>query len=56
MDGKAFAGAYEVTPRNYAFGTADRFDEVTDMQRSVLDGRFVYIKNFMPNLTLVYRN
>ena len=26
------------------------------MQRSVLDGRFVYIKNFMPHLPLVYRN
>lgn len=56
LDGKAFAGAYEDAPRNYAFGTADRFDEVTDMQRSVLDGRFVYIKNFMPQLPLVYRN
>ena len=38
------------------FGTADRFDESTDMQRSVLDGRYVYIKNFMPELPLIYRN
>ena len=55
-DGKAFGGIYEDAPRNYAFGSADRFDEVTDMQRSVLDGRYVYIKNFMPNLPLIYRN
>ncbi|MDG1398877.1 MAG: sulfatase-like hydrolase/transferase [Polaribacter sp.] len=55
-DGKAFAGKFEETPRKYAFGTADRFDETTDMQRSVLDGRFVYIKNFMPQLPLIYRN
>ena len=55
-DGKAFAGPYEDQPRKYAFGTADRFDESTDMQRSVLDGRFVYIKNFMPELPLIYRN
>ena len=55
-DGKAFAGLFEDRPRKYAFGTADRFDESTDMQRSVLDGRFVYIKNFMPELPLIYRN
>ena len=55
-DGKAFAGPFEDKPRKYAFGTADRFDESTDMQRSVLDGRFVYIKNFMPELPLIYRN
>jgi N-sulfoglucosamine sulfohydrolase len=55
-DGKAFAGTYEEAARKYAFGSADRFDEVTDMQRSVLDGRFVYIKNFLPQLPLVYRN
>ena len=55
-DGKAIAGRYEEEARKYAFGTADRFDESTDMQRSVLDGRYVYIKNFMPELPLIYRN
>ena len=55
-DGKAIAGHYEESARKYAFGTADRFDESTDMQRSVLDGRYVYIKNFMPSLPLIYRN
>ena len=55
-DGKAIAGLYEDSPRKYAFGTADRFDESTDMQRSVLDGRYVYIKNFMPEQPLIYRN
>ena len=55
-DGKAIAGPFEEQPREYAFGTADRFDESTDMQRSVLDGRYVYIKNFMPELPLIYRN
>ena len=56
LDGKAFAGEYEQAPRKLIFGSADRFDESTDMQRSVLDGRFVYIKNFMPELPLIYRN
>ena len=26
------------------------------MQRSVLDGRYVYVKNFLPELPLIYRN
>ena len=56
MDGKAFEGVFEQSPRKYIIGSADRFDECTDMQRSVLDGRFVYIKNFMPELPLIYRN
>ena len=56
LDGKAFAGKYEEAPRKLIFGSADRFDESTDMQRSVLDGRYVYIKNFMPELPLIYRN
>ena len=56
MDGKAFAGDFEQSQREYIYGSADRFDESTDMQRSVLDGRFVYIKNFMPEHPLIYRN
>ena len=56
LDGRAFAGKYEEAPRKLIFGSADRFDESTDMQRSVLDGRYVYVKNFMPELPLIYRN
>ncbi|MDA8763535.1 sulfatase [Flavobacteriaceae bacterium] len=55
-DGKAFAGKYEQLERQYAFGSADRFDEATDMQRSVTDGHYMYIKNFMTQLPLIYRN
>ena len=57
MHGKAFLGAYKTNiPHHYAFGSADRFDEAADMSRSVIDGRFVYIKNFRPELPLLYRN
>jgi N-sulfoglucosamine sulfohydrolase len=55
-DGQAFAGRYKKEPRDYIFGSADRFDESIDMQRSVLDGRFVYIKNFITELPLIFRN
>ncbi|TAJ14537.1 DUF229 domain-containing protein [Marinilabiliaceae bacterium JC017] len=56
MHGKAFLGEYKVEKgHQYAFGSADRFDEHTDMSRSVIDGRYVYIRNFMPQLPYVYR-
>lgn len=42
--------------RNFIFGSADRFDESMDMSRSVLDGRFVYIKNYHPELPYLFRN
>ena len=57
MHGKAFLGPYKTeNARQYAFGSADRFDEAYDMSRSVLDGRYVYIRNFRPELPLIYRN
>ncbi len=56
MHGKAFMGEYKNEDEHrYAFGSADRFDEHTDMSRSVIDGQFVYIRNFMPQLPLTYR-
>ncbi len=40
MHGRAFLGPYKMdTPHRYAFGSADRFDDVYDMSRSVIDGR-----------------
>lgn len=57
MHGQAFLGPFKSqTPRLYAFGAADRFDEAADMSRSAMDGRFVYIRNFHPELPLIYRN
>lgn len=57
MHGKAFLGKYKTkNPHRYAFGSADRFDEAVDMSRSAIDGRFVYIRNFRPELPLIYRN
>lgn len=57
MHGKAFLGRYKTDePHRYAFGSADRFDEVYDMSRSAIDGRYVYIRNFLPELPLIYRN
>jgi len=57
MQGKAFLGEYKAQKkREVNFGSADRFDEVYDFSRSVIDGKFSYIRNFDPGLPYIYRN
>ena len=49
MQGKSFLGA-DAKKADYVFGVRNRMDERNDVSRSVCDGRFVYIRNFMPHL------
>lgn len=57
MQGKAFLGDYKAKEkRELAYGSADRFDEVYDFARSVIDGKYSYIRNFEPGLPYIYRN
>ena len=49
MQGRAFLGPYAAPPKKYLFGYRGRMDERYDMVRSVTDGRFVYIRNYMPH-------
>src|SRR5690606_31513812 len=50
MQGRAFAGWYEATPREFLHGMRARMDERYDLVRSVTDGRHVYIRNYLPHL------
>ncbi len=50
MHGRAFLGSQRGKPRKYLFAGRDRMDERYDLIRSVHDGRFHYIRNFMPHL------
>jgi arylsulfatase A-like enzyme len=50
FQGTAFLGPKAGEPRQYVFGFRGRMDERIDMVRSVTDGRYVYIRNFMPHL------
>ncbi len=51
MQGKAFMGPQRVKePRKYIFGTGDRFDEFTDRNRVVRDHRYLYVRNYHPEL------
>ena len=49
MQGRAFMGKFEASPREYVFGFRGRMDERYDMVRSVRDQRFVYVRNYMPH-------
>lgn len=51
MQGKAFLGPHTAVPRDFVYGARDRVDEVFELSRSVRNGRYLYIRNFMPHLS-----
>jgi arylsulfatase A-like enzyme len=51
MQGRAFLGKAAAAPRDHVFGSRDRVDEVLELSRSVRDKRWLYIRNFMPDLS-----
>jgi uncharacterized sulfatase len=50
MQGHAFLGEHEAPPQPFLYGFRGRMDERYDMVRSVTDGRYVYLRNYMPQL------
>ena len=48
MQGKAFLGVQNTEPRNYVYGSSDRFDGFTDRIRSVRNKQFLYLRNSFP--------
>lgn len=55
MQGRAFMGPAKAAPNEFVFCTRDRMDERYDMMRSVVDKRWLYIRNFRPDLPYVQR-
>ncbi len=49
MEGRNFLGD-KSQPKKYTYGYRDRADDCYDMSRSVCDGRYIYIRNFMPQM------
>jgi arylsulfatase A-like enzyme len=47
MQGHAFAGKFQKAPQPFIYGFRGRMDERTDIVRSVTDGRYVYVRNYM---------
>jgi len=48
MEGKNFLGP-RAQNKEYIFGYRDRADDVFDVSRSVFDGRYLYIRNYLPH-------
>ncbi len=48
IQGKAFLGKQNAQPRNYVFGSSDRFDGFTDRTRAVRNKQFLYLRNSFP--------
>jgi arylsulfatase A-like enzyme len=53
MQGRAFAGPAQALPHEFVWCTRDRMDERYDMLRSVMDRRWLYIRNYRPDLPYV---
>lgn len=51
LPGRAFAGPFTADAPAFLFGFRGRMDERTDLVRTATDGRFVYVRNFMPHLS-----
>lgn len=50
MQGYAFAGKHVARAPEYLHGFRGRMDERYDLQRSVTDGRYTYLRNYLPHL------
>ncbi len=51
MQGHAFLGKFIAPPQPFVYGFRGRMDERYDLVRSVTDGRFVYLRNYLPHLS-----
>lgn len=49
MQGRAFAGPYIAPSPDYLFAFRGRMDERPDFTRAATDGRYVYIRQYMPH-------
>jgi arylsulfatase A-like enzyme len=50
LEGSAFLGKAASADPEFAFGLRGRMDERPDVCRSATDGRFIYLRNFQPQL------
>lgn len=49
FQGRAFLGEQSREPSPYLYGLRGRMDERVDLSRAVTDGRYLYVRNFMPH-------
>jgi hypothetical protein len=51
MQGRPFLGPEAGPPPAFVYGARDRVDEAYELSRSVRDGRWLYIRNYLPHLS-----
>ena len=51
MQGHAFLGKFIEAPQPFIYGFRGRMDERYDLVRSATDGRYVYLRNYMPHVS-----
>ena len=51
MQGKPFLGSRAVAPRKYVHAARDRVDEAYDFARATRDKRWLYVRNYRPDLS-----
>jgi arylsulfatase A-like enzyme len=56
LDGVPFLGPFARTGHGFAYSHADRFDSVYDRQRSVTDGRYRYVRNYVTDQPYLIAN
>ena len=56
MHGKAFLGKRAEKENDYIIGIRDRVDEAWEFSRTVHDGRYQYIRNFLPHRPRMQRS
>lgn len=55
LQGNAFAGPHQSQPQPFLYGERGRMDERMDLVRTVTDGRYVYLRNYMPHVSQAQR-
>lgn len=53
MEGQAFLGPAQASPRQYIYAFRDRMDPAPERKRAVRDKRFKYIRNYRPDLPYI---
>ncbi len=50
LQGRPFLGSQPAPPRRFIYGARDRADDMFEVSRAVHDGRFLYVRHFLPHL------
>ncbi len=53
MQGQAFLGPQQAEPRDYIYACRDRMDPAPETIRAVRDERFMYVRNYRPDLPYI---